>query len=217
MTPIIHSLIVSSIATAIAFILMLPLAYLGAFKRYAGKWLVESLLLLPLVLPPTVVGLYLLQAFGHYGLLGQALNFFNLTIIFNLSGAVIASSIIILPLVYQGLKSAMAAVPKNLIDVAATLSASPFEVLFRVILPNCWPAVLASILLSFSRALGEFGASLMVAGYIPGKTDTIANAIYFAVQNGEDTRALQLSLVNVLFGLLVLSMIYALTNRRKIS
>jgi len=196
---------------------MLPLAYLGAFKRYAGKWLVESLLLMPLVLPPTVVGLYLLQLFGHYGLFGQALNLFNTTIIFNLSGAVIASTIIILPLVYQGLKAAMLAVPRSLIDVAASLSANPREVLFRVILPNCWPAVLASVLLSFSRALGEFGASLMVAGYIPGKTDTIANSIYFAVQNGDNGRALQLSLINVLFGFLVLAIIYILTNRRAIS
>lgn len=214
-TPIFHSIIVSFTATLVALLAMLPLSYLGAFKAYRGKWLVESLLLMPLVLPPTVVGLYLLMAFGRYGWLGQFLNLFNLSIIFNLTGAVVASTIVIFPIVYQGLKSALSSVPKSIIEVAATLSAEPCEILFRVILPNCWSSLVATLLLAFCRALGEFGASLMVAGYIQGKTDTIANSIYFAVQNGDTTRALLLSLVNIAFGFAILALISLLTRSRK--
>ena len=214
-TPLLHSIIVSILATFIAFLVMLPLSYAGVFKAYRGKWLVESLLLMPLVLPPTVVGLYLLMAFGRYGWLGRFLNLFNFSIIFNLSGAVVASIVVILPILYQGLKGALASVPHSLIEVAATLSANPREILFRIILPNCWPSLVATLLLAFCRALGEFGASLMVAGYIEGKTDTIANSIYFAVQEGDTNRALMLSLINVAFGFLILTVIYLLTRNRK--
>ncbi|AYG01537.1 molybdate ABC transporter permease subunit [Lactococcus allomyrinae] len=214
LTPIIHSIIVSILATIIAFLVMLPLSYMGVFKSYRGKWLIESLLLMPLVLPPTVVGLYLLMAFGRYGWLGKFLALFNFSIIFNLSGAVIASVVVILPIIYQGLKGALASVPKSIIEVAATLSANPREILFRVILPNCWPSLIATLLLAFCRALGEFGASLMVAGYIQGKTDTIANSIYFAVQQGDTHRALMLSLINVAFGFIILAIIYLLTRGR---
>jgi molybdate transport system permease protein len=214
-TAIFHSLIIAVFATLIGFFLMLPLTYKAATKAFRGKWLLETVLLLPLVLPPTVVGFYLLLLLGRYGWIGALLNKVNFSLIFTLTGAVIASTIVTLPLVYQGLKGAIQSVPRALIDVASTLSASPREILFRVILPNCWPAVAASLLLSFCRALGEFGASLMVAGYIQGKTDTIANSIYFAVQNGDNTRAILLSLINVAFSLVVLSLIYLLTKKRR--
>ncbi|MCL2676640.1 MAG: hypothetical protein FWF14_02075, partial [Streptococcaceae bacterium] len=105
-TSMIHSLIISLIATLIAFLLMVMPSYWGAYRSYRGKWLIEVLLLLPLVLPPTVVGYYLLQAFGAYGLFGKALNTFNFSIIFTLAGAILATTIIILPFMYQGLKSA---------------------------------------------------------------------------------------------------------------
>lgn len=215
LSPIIHSLIVALSSTIIAFFLMLPVSYAGAFLHYRGKWLVETLLLLPLVLPPTIVGLYLLMLFGKYGVFGKLLATFNFSIIFTLPGAIIATTIVVLPIVYQGLKAALQSVPSNLTEAATTLSANSREILFRIILPNCWTSLIATILLAFCRGLGEFGASLMVAGYIPGTTDTIANSIYFAVQNGDNERALLLSLINIAFGFLVLAVIYLLTARRK--
>ena len=190
---------------------MLPLAYLGAFKAYRGKWLLEIVLLLPLVLPPTIVGLYLLLLFGRQGPLG----FLSHSIIFTLAGASFATTIVVLPLLYQGLKGAMISVPRSIIEIGQTLSANRREILFKLILPNCWPAILASILLAFCRALGEFGASLMVAGYIPGQTDTLANSIYFAIQEGDNRGAILLSLVTIGLGLFFLLLITILTRRKR--
>ncbi|MDR0199569.1 MAG: ABC transporter permease subunit [Streptococcaceae bacterium] len=210
--PILHSLIVAFAATTIAFILMLPLAYVGAFLKYPGKWLVETFLLLPLVLPPTVVGLYILEVFGKYGPLG----FFNSAFIFSLSGSVLATTIIIFPIVYQGLKGALTSVSTDLTDAGKVAGANSRQLLTHVLLPNSTTIVIITLLLSFCRALGEFGASLMVAGYIPGRTDTLANSIYFAVQNGQNNTALGLSAINVLFGALVLGIVYALNRRNMV-
>lgn len=214
-SPIIHSLIVAASATIIGFFIVLPLSYWGAYRKYPGKWLLEIILLMPLVLPPTIVGLYILRLFGRYGVLGQLLEQLGLSLIFSLAGAVMATTIVIVPLLYQGIKGALTSVPRSLIQVAQTLSASPREILFRIILPNCWPSVLASVLLAFCRGLGEFGASLMVAGYIEGKTDTIATSIYFAVQQGNDQKATILSLINIGIGLCILLVIQLLTYKKR--
>lgn len=205
-TPLLHSLIVAILATFFSFILMFPLAYKSVFKAYRGRTLVEIILLLPLVLPPTIVGLYLLQIFGKYGIFG----FLGTHLIFSLSGAVLATTIITFPLVYQGLKAGFLGVPQELIDVARVYGANRRQLLIHVIFPSAWSMVLASILLAFCRALGEFGASLMVAGYIPGKTDTLANSIYFAVQNGNNNQALLLSFLNIMIGIVILGLVLIL-------
>ena len=214
MSPIFHSLYVAILATGIGFLIALPFAYWDVYYPYKGRRLVEILFLLPLVLPPTIVGFYLLQLFGKYGVLGQLLERVNYSLIFTLQGATLATIVVILPLIFQGLKGAFASIPQNLIEVAQTLSANKRETLFRVILPNCWPSVIASILLAFCRGLGEFGASLMVAGYIEGKTDTIATAIYFAVQQGDTQQAFLLSAVNVAIGVVLLLIIQLLNHRK---
>lgn len=214
MSPIFHSLYVAIFATGIGFLIALPFAYWDVYYPYRGRRIVEILFLLPLVLPPTIVGFYLLQLFGKYGVLGQLLERVNYSLIFTLQGATLATIVVILPLIFQGLKEAFASIPQNLIEVAQTLSANKRETLFRVILPNCWPSVIASILLAFCRGLGEFGASLMVAGYIEGKTDTIATAIYFAVQQGDTQQAFLLSAVNVAIGVVLLLIIQLLNHRK---
>lgn len=214
MSPIFHSLYVAIFATGIGFLIALPFAYWDVYYPYKGRRIVEILFLLPLVLPPTIVGFYLLQLFGKYGVLGQLLERVNYSLIFTLQGATLATIVVILPLIFQGLKGAFASIPQNLIEVAQTLSANKRETLFRVILPNCWPSVIASILLAFCRGLGEFGASLMVAGYIEGKTDTIATAIYFAVQQGDTQQAFLLSAVNVAIGVVLLLIIQLLNHRK---
>ncbi|MGX7352776.1 hypothetical protein RU97_GL002457 [Enterococcus canis] len=214
MSPIFHSLYVAIFATGIGFLIALPFAYWDVYYPYRGRRIVEILFLLPLVLPPTIVGFYLLQLFGKYGVLGQLLERVNYSLIFTLQGATLATIVVILPLIFQGLKGAFASIPQNLIEVAQTLSANKRETLFRVILPNCWPSVIASILLAFCRGLGEFGASLMVAGYIEGKTDTIATAIYFAVQQGDTQQAFLLSAVNVAIGVVLLLIIQLLNHRK---
>ena len=209
--PLIHSLLVAVLATSFSFILMLPLAYLAVYRPYPGRNLVEILLLLPLVLPPTIVGLYLLQVFGKYGILG----FLGTQVIFTLPGAVLATTVITLPLVYQGLKAGFLGVDQELIDVALVYGGNRWQILWAVIFPCSWTMVLVSVLLAFCRALGEFGASLMVAGYIPGKTDTLANSIYFAVQNGENGRAILLSAVNLVIGIVILLLILILGKRNQ--
>ena len=209
--PIFHSLIVASLATLFSFVLMLPLAYLSVFKTYRGQTLVEILLLLPLVLPPTIVGLYLIQVFGKYG----CLSFLGNHLIFSLSGAVLATTVITLPLVFQGLKAGFSGVPQELIDVALVYGANRFQILLDVIFPCSWTMILVSILLAFCRALGEFGASLMVAGYIPGKTDTLSNAIYFAVQNSENNKAMLLAAINLIIGIIVLALILLLGKKSR--
>lgn len=215
LVPILHSLFIAVFATLLAFLISLPLAYRSAFNNFKGKSILEIILLLPIILPPTIIGLILLQAFGKYGFLGKILARFNYSLIFTLTGAMLATTIVILPLLYQGLKGAFASVSPNLIAVAQTLRGTSLQILLKVILPQCWPGLVASLLLAFCRALGEFGASLMIAGFIEGKTDTIATSIYFAVQQGEINRAIWLSVFNILLGVLVLALIQLLTKKNQ--
>ena len=195
--------------------LTLPFAYWDAYSGKKISRIVEIIFLLPLVLPPTIVGFVLLQTFGKYGWIGSWLEKFGYSLIFTLNGATLATTVVVVPLIYQGLKGAFKSVDPNLVDAAQTLSANRREILLRVILPNCWHAICASLLLAFCRGLGEFGASLMVAGYIEGQTDTIATTIYFAVQQGNNQLAVTLSLINILIGVLMLFLIQVLTNARK--
>lgn len=215
LTPFFHSLIVAFVSTCISFLITLPLSYRACFQPFRGEKLIETILLMPLVLPPTVVGLYLLKLFGKYGPLGKVLNFLNISFIFTLPGAIVATTIVLLPLLYQGLKGALKSVPLCYIEASQVLSANPKETLWKIILPTCWPSVLATLLLGFSRGLGEFGASLMVAGYIEGKTDTMATAIYFAVQEGNWQKANRLSLMMVFLGFIILLLIQFLTKQKK--
>lgn len=171
--------------------------------------------MLPLVLPPTVVGYGLLMGMGRNSPLGGWLReHFNYSIIFSWHGAVLASCIVALPLVLKSAMAAFAAVDPTLEAAARTLRQSNCGVFWRITLPLAWPGILAGSLLAFARAMGEFGASLMVAGSIPQQTQTVSMAIYDAVQAGQDDTALWLVLLSSALAMSVLMLSNRLFSRR---
>jgi molybdate transport system permease protein len=194
--PILLSLKVALAAVAIDFFVGLGIARTMARKEFPGKNAVESLVILPMVLPPTVLGYGLLILLGKRGLIGSfLLETFDFQLIFTWWAAVIASSVVSFPLMYQSAKAAFAGVDVTLEHAARTLGARELRIFLTVTLPLAWPGILAGLVLCFARALGEFGATLMVAGNIPGKTQTIPLAIYFAVETGDTDAARNLVLV----------------------
>ena len=190
LSPIWISLRTVLVATAITFFLGIAAARWMA--RYSSRYknLIDGLFILPLVLPPTVVGLGLLLLFGKHGPIGQLLNFFGTSVVFSWSATVIAASVMAFPLMYMTARSAFEQVDSNVEDAARTLGASEWRVFWTVTFPLAWPGVAAATVLSLARCLGEFGATLMLAGNIPGKTATIPVAIYFSIQAGEMNTAL---------------------------
>ncbi|MFN3304294.1 MAG: molybdate ABC transporter permease subunit [Roseateles sp.] len=194
--PLALTLRVAGVATAIALVLGVALGWVFARTRLPGRGVLEAVCMLPLVLPPTVLGYGLLVLMGRRSALGGWLReHFDYTVIFHWHGAVIASALVALPLVLMGASSAFAQVDRHLEAAARTLRQSRWSTFVRVTLPLAWPGILAGTLLAFARAMGEFGASLMVAGSIPGQTQTASMAIYDAVQAGRDDLALMLALV----------------------
>ncbi|MEK4405337.1 molybdate ABC transporter permease subunit [Sporosarcina sp. FSL K6-6792] len=189
-TPLLLSLKVAGISTLFVFIGGVFFARILARKTFFGKGFIETLFLLPLVLPPTVVGFGLLILFGKNGFIGSWLySVFGIQIIFSWLGAVIASIVVSFPLMYQSASAAFENLDSKLENVARTMGASEWRVFWTISFRLAWPGLLAGLVLSFARGLGEFGATLMLAGYIPGKTDTIPMAIYFAVESGQMEKA----------------------------
>ena len=177
-------------ATAINLVLGVVVGWLLARKRFFGREFVDAVLTLPLVLPPTVMGYYLLVVIGKRGWLGGWLqNTFGINLIFTWQGAVIAATLVAFPLILKSARTAFEAVDPQLERAARVLGLSEWAVFFRVTLPMAWPGILAGVLLVFARSLGEFGATLMVAGSIPGRTQTLSIAVYEAVQAGQDDTA----------------------------
>ena len=180
--------------------LLLPLGlWLGRWlARTPARWKiwVEAAMLLPLVLPPTVLGYYLLVVIGSQGVIGAwLLQHFGIRLIFTVEAAIIAATIVAFPLVFKAARAAFETVDPQLEDAARTLGLGEWPIFFRVTLPLAWRGILAGLLLAFARALGEFGATLMVAGSIVGKTQTLSIAVYEAVQAGQDGTANVLVLV----------------------
>jgi molybdate transport system permease protein len=151
--------------------------------------LLDALLLLPLVLPPTVVGFFLLLLFGKHGPLGQLLMKLGILVVFSWPATVIAASVVAFPLMYLTARAALEQLDSQLLQAARTLGASEWRVFWRVAVPLAWPGIVAGVILSFARALGEFGATLMLAGNIPGKTETLPVAIFFAIESGQTQSA----------------------------
>jgi molybdate transport system permease protein len=199
------SLKVALSATAIDLVLGIGFGYLLARARFPGRDLLDALLTLPMVLPPTVLGYYLLVLIGRNGPLGHWLQqTFGINLIFTWQGAVIAAAVVAFPLVLKGARSAFEAVDVQLEQAASVLGVSAVGVFLRVTLPLAWRGVLAGALLAFARSMGEFGATLMVAGSIPGKTQTLSIAVYEAVQAGQDDTANLLVLVTSLACIIIL-------------
>lgn len=182
-SPLWLSLRVAFLATLITFILGVLAAWLTVRLKH-GKGVVDGLFTLPLVLPPTMVGFFLLLIFGKNGLLGQMLSQIGAPVVFTWTGAVIASAVVAFPLMYRTVRGAFEQLDENMLSAARTLGMSEGKLFIRVMMPNSIPGIMAGAVLSFARALGEFGATIMLAGNIPGRTQTVSVAIYTAVQAG---------------------------------
>ncbi|MES2037773.1 MAG: molybdate ABC transporter permease subunit [Pseudomonadota bacterium] len=186
-TALLLSLKVAGWATLLNLVFGIGVGYLLARKHFPGRDLLDTLLTLPMVMPPTVLGYYLLVLLGRRSALGAWLqDHFGFSFIFTWQGAVIAAAIVAFPLVFKPARAAFEAVDGQLEQAARVLGISEMAIFFRVTLPLAWRGILAGVLLAFARALGEFGATLMVAGSIPGKTQTLSIAVYEAVQAGQD-------------------------------
>ena len=207
LSPVWISLRTVLAATVITFFLGIAAARWQA--RYEGrlKNLMDGLFILPMVLPPTVVGYGLLLLFGTNGPLGKFLAEFGTTIVFSWPATVITAVVVAFPLMYLTARGAFEQVETNIEDAARTLGASEWRVFWSVTLPLAWPGVASATVLALARALGEFGATLMLAGNIPGRTATIPVAIYFAIQAGDNRRALVLTAVVLVFSFLSLGAI----------
>ena len=192
LSPLLISLKTVLVTTIITFILGIAAARWMA--HYSGKFknLIDGLFISPLVLPPTVVGLGLLLLFGKHGPIGEFLSLFGTTIVFSWPATVISAVVMSFPLMYMTSRGAFEQVDSHLEDAARTLGASEWRVFWSVTMPLAWSGVAAATVLSLARALGEFGATLMLAGNIPGKTTTIPVAIYFSIQAGDTNQALVL-------------------------
>ncbi|MEL7597982.1 MAG: molybdate ABC transporter permease subunit [Clostridiaceae bacterium] len=198
-----------------AFVATIITLFLGVL---VGKWMAEyrgklkgvwdAIFTLSMVLPPTVVGFFLLVLLGKNGPIGQLLLKFDKTLIFSWPAEIITATVVAFPLMYKTSRSSFEQIDQNVINAARTLGVSEWRIFYRIMLPLSWPGIAAGVVLAFARALGEFGATLMVAGSIPGKTTTIPTAIYFAVVNGEMDKALSL----VLFIVAISMTVIVLTN-----
>jgi molybdate transport system permease protein len=209
------SLKVAAWATGLNLVLGVAVGYLLARYRFWGRDLLDSILTLPMVMPPTVMGYYLLVVLGRRGWLGGWLQeHFGINLIFTWQGAVVAATIVSFPLVFKPARVAFELVDGQLEQAARVLGISEWGVFFRVTLPLAWRGILAGVLLGFVRALGEFGATLMVAGSIPGKTQTLSVAVYEAVQAGQDDVANQLVLITSVVCIVVLLAAGRLAPRR---
>lgn len=202
--PVLLSLRVALIALFAVACLGIPLSRLLAHREFFGKDVLEAAITLPLVLPPSVIGYGLLILIGKNGLLGKTLANMGINLIFTWWAAVLASTVVAFPLMYQSAKAAFKSVDANYEKAARTLGASEVRIFFTITLPLAWPGIIAGLVLSFARALGEFGATLMVAGNIPGQTQTIPLAIYFAVVAGDNATAKTLVAIITVFSFIVI-------------
>ncbi|MBE0450366.1 MAG: molybdate ABC transporter permease subunit [Clostridia bacterium] len=206
LSPLWISLKVALVSTIITFTLGVLSAWFMTNYRGKGAALIDGLMTLPMVLPPTLVGFILLWIIGVNGPIGKLLGIWDIKIVFTWFAAVLASVVVSFPLMYRTSRGAFDQINMDLIHAARTLGSTEKEVFLRIVVPLAWPGIAAATALAFSRALGEFGATLMVAGSIPGKTETIPIAIYFATQGGDYKRAavwviivFAISLVSMMF------------------
>ena len=195
LSPLELSLRVASLATLFSFVAATLMAWLLARKRGPLPALLDALCTLPLVLPPTVLGYYLILLVGRRGVFGHWLADMGINLIFSWQGAVVAATVVVCPLIYKSARAALEQVDPHLENAARTLGSSEWRVFVSVSLPLAWRGIFAGLMLAFARGMGEFGATLMIAGNIPGKTQTLALAIYDAFQAGNDVQAVWLVII----------------------
>ncbi|QYJ86281.1 molybdate ABC transporter permease subunit [Shewanella mesophila] len=204
--------------SAVTVLILIPFAiWVGrflAYRQFRGKSWIEALIMVPLVLPPTVIGYYLLVGLGSQSWLGQLLErLLGQQLVFHFSGLVVASVLVNIPFAIQPIQRAFEAVPEEVRDAAACCGMSPIKALTKIELPMVWPGVLTALVLCFSHVLGEFGVVLMMGGNIAGETKTIAISIYDSVQAFDFASAGQMSLVLLLFAITALALTTSLSRR----
>ena len=203
LSPLWISLKVALPATIFTFVLGICAAR-TVVKLKHGQAVLDGLFTLPLVLPPTVVGFFLLLAFGKNSLVGQFFSQFGFSFIFSWQGAVIASTVVSFPLMSRTVRGAFEQINPEYLYAARTLGMTERKIFRKIMLPLAWPGILAGTILSFARALGEFGATIMIAGNIPGKTQTMSVAVYTAVQAGDRESAFLWVMIIVCFSFVMM-------------
>ena len=214
-TALFLTLKLSLIVSAVLLVVSLPLAAWIAFSRARWKFLVESVVALPIVLPPTVLGFYVLVAIGPLSPFGRWYErIAGHTLAFTFEGLVVGSVLYSLPFAVQPMAAGFAAVDRSLLRAAATLGASPYRVFRQIVLPLSKNAIVTGVMLAFAHTLGEFGVVLMIGGNIPGQTQTVSIAIYDSVQALDYRAANQTALLLLIISFFMLSLVYGL-NRSK--
>ena len=207
-SPLYISLKTSILSTVITFFIGIIISY--KMSEYDGKFkgLIDGLLTLPLILPPTVIGFFLLLLCGKNGPIGKFLSIFDINIIFSWTATVISAVVVSFPMMYKTARSAFEQIDINVISAARTLGLSEFKIFYKIAVPIAYPGIIGGLVLSFARAMGEFGATLMLAGNIPGKTQTMPLAIFFAAEGGDYKKAMLWVIIIVsisLFSILLLN------------
>lgn len=213
---ILFTLGVSAAAVAASLPFGLALGWWLARKQWPGKALVETLVMLPLVVPPVVTGLVLLKLFGRKGPFGELFHRWGVEVIFTWKAVVLALAIMAFPMLLRCIRTAFEEVPRHLEEAAATLGKTPWQVFSRVSVPLARRGIAAGLVLGFARALGEFGATMMVAGLIPGVTETVPLAIYRSFQTGNDERVWMLAGVSAVIAFIALWIAGRLTKGRSL-
>jgi molybdate transport system permease protein len=204
----------AGVVSIVLLVIALPLAYWLAFTRWRGKFLLESVVALPLVLPPTVLGFYALIVLGPRGPLGRLWQFlFGHPLAFTFAGLVIASLVYSLPFAVQPLIASFESLDRRLLDASSILGATRARTFFRIILPLSWPGLITALVLSFAHTLGEFGVVLMVGGNLPGITRTISIDIYDRAQALDFASANHTALLLLGVSFVVLALVYGMNRR----
>jgi molybdate transport system permease protein len=202
--------------TVLLLLIGFPLAYMLAYKRFVFKPLLEALINMPMVLPPTVLGFYMLVAYSPSNAFGHFLEqYFDLRLAFSFGGVLLASILFSLPFMVQPLQNGLVAIPESLREASATLGKSPLTTFFRVLVPNMVPSILTAVAMTFAHCIGEFGVVIMVGGNMPGETRVASIAIYDEVQAMNYSAANKYSLVLFLISMVLLTLIYSMNSRKK--
>ncbi len=212
--PLILTFKLAFITTLILLLISIPISYWLNYSKFRFKIVIESIISMPLVLPPSVIGFYFLVAFAPQSTLGQLIEkFFNLRMVFTFEGLVLGSIIFSLPFMVNPLKSGFEAVNYSLIEASYTLGKSKFETLMKVILPNIKPSIIAASVMTFAHTVGEFGVVLMIGGNIPGKTKVASIAIFEEVESLNYASANEYSLVLIAITFAILITFYIINNK----
>lgn len=203
-SPLRISVETAVLSTVITFFLGIIISYWMANFKGKSKGIIDGLFTLPLILPPTVVGFFLLLICGKNGPVGKFFKLFNTSIIFSWSATVIAAVVVSFPMMYRTSRAAFEQIDVNILFAARTLGLSEFKIFYKIAIPMAMPGIIGGLVLSFARAIGEFGATLMIAGNIPGKTQTMPLAIFFAAEGGDMQKAMLWVIIIVLLSLVLI-------------